>query len=119
MARQVAEQLTARDALGSHARDELGITETLRARPIQAAFASASAFAVGAVIPLLVALFVPASTVTYTVGGATILALLLLGGLAAYAGGASIVKGAMRVTVWGIVAMVITAIVGSFFGVSP
>lgn len=118
LAKQVAEQLTAKDPLGAHARDELGITESLRARPIQAAFASAAAFAVGAIIPIVVAMVTPASMVIYIVAAATILALLLLGGLAAYAGGASILKGAMRVTVWGIVAMVITAIIGSFFGVS-
>lgn len=118
LARQVAEQLTAHNALEAHARDELGITETLRARPIQAAFASAAAFSVGAIIPILVALFAPAKGIIYSVGAATIVALLLLGGLAAYAGGASIVKGALRVTLWGIVAMVLTAAIGSLFGVS-
>ena len=118
LARRVAEQLTAHDALGSHTRDELGITEALRARPIQAAFSSAGAFAVGASIPLVSALLIPSAYAIWGVGAATLIALMLLGGLAGFAGGASIVRGALRVALWGVVAMVLTAVVGSFFGVS-
>jgi vacuolar iron transporter family protein len=117
LARQVAEQLMSRNALETHARDELGITETLRARPLQAALASAAAFTAGAVIPVLVAVLIAESFVVVGVGVATILALLLLGGLAAYTGGASVIKGAVRVTVWGVVAMALTALVGRLFGV--
>lgn len=117
LARRVAEQLTTHDALATHARDELGITETLRARPIQAALSSAGAFVIGAFIPLLAALTVPSSYAIVGVGVATLVALILLGGLAGFAGGASILKGALRVTLWGAVAMALTAVVGSFFGV--
>lgn len=118
LAKQVAQQLMKRNALEAHARDELGITETLRARPLQAALASATSFAVGAIIPLVATLFLPSTFIIVGVGVATIVALLLLGGLAAYTGGASILRGALRVTVWGIVAMLLTAVVGSLFGVS-
>lgn len=117
LARRVAEQLTTHDALTTHARDELGITETLHARPVQAALSSASAFVVGAFIPLLAALTIPSSYAILGVGAATLVALMLLGGLAGFAGGASIIKGALRVTLWGAVAMALTAVVGSFFGV--
>lgn len=116
LAEQVAEQLSAKDAFGAHARDELGITETLRARPLQAAFVSAASFVIGAVIPLVVAIFT--TRIVVGVGTATVLALMLLGGLAAYAGGASIVKGVVRVTLWGVAAMVLTALVGSRFGIA-
>lgn len=119
LARRVAEQLTARDALAAHTRDELGITETLRARPVQAAISSATAFVVGAFIPLLAALVTPSSYAVVGVGAATLVALMLLGGLAGSIGGASIIRGALRVTLWGAVAMALTAVVGSFFGVSP
>jgi vacuolar iron transporter family protein len=118
LATQVAEQLMTRNALETHARDELGITETLRARPLQAAFASAATFTGGAVIPVLVAVLAPSSYVVVGVASATVIALLLLGALAAYTGGASIVKGALRVTLWGVVAMVLTALVGRLFGVA-
>lgn len=116
LARQVSEALTAHDALETHARDELGITETLKARPIQAAGASAAAFAVGAVVPILAALWAPHRQVATVTVGATILTLALLGALAAYAGGAPILKGAVRVTFWGALAMAVTAGVGSLFG---
>ena len=119
LARRVAEQLSAHDALGAHTRDELGITETLRARPVQAALSSAAAFILGAIIPLLAALVFPNDHVIWGVSAATLLALMLLGGLAGYAGGASVVRGALRVTLWGAVAMALTVVVGSFFGVSP
>ncbi len=118
LARQVAEQLTARNALDAHARDELGITETLRARPLQAALASAAAFVGGAIIPVLVAVLAPGAYVVVGVAVATIVTLLLLGGLAAYTGGAAIVKGALRVTLWGVLAMGLTAVVGRLFGVT-
>ncbi len=116
LARQVAEQLTARDALTTHAREELGITETLMARPIQASMASAAAFSVGAIIPILAAYFAPPNVVGTVTGVATIVTLTALGSLAAYAGGAPIWRGAFRVTFWGALAMAITAAVGRLFG---
>ena len=116
LARQVAERLTAGDALAAHARDELGITETLRARPVQAAFASAAAFCAGAIIPILTALLAPAARVAEVSSLTSLVALLLFGGLAGYAGGASITKGALRVAFWGAFAMGLTAVVGRLFG---
>ena len=118
LAAEVASQLMARDALGTHAREELGITETLRARPFQAAFASAVAFLLGGVIPVLGAVLLPHERVGVGVTVITLLTLLLLGALAAHAGGASIVKGALRVTVWGAAAMALSALVGRLFGVN-
>jgi VIT1/CCC1 family predicted Fe2+/Mn2+ transporter len=117
LARQVAEQLTAHDALGAHARDELGITDTLRARPVQAALASAAAFSVGAVLPLLPAL-VFREHASVAVIGATLLALLLSGTLAAKAGGAPVLLGATRVVFWGALAMAATHGVGLLFHVT-
>ena len=116
LARQVAEKLTAGDALAAHARDELGITETLRARPVQAAFASAAAFCAGAIIPILTALVAPAGRVAEVSSLTSLAALLVFGGLAGYAGGASISKGAVRVAFWGAFAMGLTALVGRLFG---
>jgi len=116
LARQVAEKLTAGDALAAHARDELGITETLRARPVQAAFASAAAFCAGAIIPILTALLAPAARVAEVSSLTSLAALLIFGGLAGYAGGASITKGALRVAFWGAFAMGLTAVVGRLFG---
>ena len=118
LARLVAEKLMAVDALAAHARDELGITETLRARPVQAAFASAAAFSVGAVIPILSVLLAPASRVAEVSSVTALATLLVLGGTAAYAGGASIVRGALRVAFWGALAMGLTAAVGRLFGTS-
>jgi vacuolar iron transporter family protein len=115
LAKQVAQQLMAHDALGAHARDELGISETLRARPIQAALASAGSFAVGAAMPLLVTAMVPAGLIPL-VSGTSLLFLALLGGLAARAGGAGVMVGAIRVTFWGALAMGLTAGVGALFG---
>lgn len=115
LARQVAEQLMAHDALGAHARDELGITETLSARPVQAAFASAASFAVGAAIPLLATALVPRAGLIATVSGVSLVFLAVLGGLAAKVGGASPVKGAVRVTFWGAMAMALTAAAGILF----
>lgn len=118
LAAEVAEQLMAKDALGTHARDELGISEVVAARPIQAAFASAGSFAVGAAMPMGVSLLAPVSKLVWLVSIASLLFLTLLGAVAAYTGGASIVKGAVRVTFWGAVAMAATALVGALFGTS-
>ena len=117
LARQVAEQLTAADALGTHAREELGITEELRARPFQAALASALAFVTGGIIPVIAAVLLPHHLVSVGVTVVTLLALLVLGALAAYAGGANLWKGALRVTLWGAAAMALSALVGSLFGI--
>jgi VIT1/CCC1 family predicted Fe2+/Mn2+ transporter len=116
LALQVADQLTARDALGAHARDELGIHELTRARPVQAAVASAASFAVGAAPPALLAALMPPHLLTMSVGGVTIVLLLALGAVAARLGGASLTRGALRVAFWGAVAMVSTAVVGRLFG---
>ena len=116
LARQVAEQLMTHDALGAHARDELGISETLRARPIQAAFASAGSFTVGAAMPLLVTIIAPAGAFTVLLSGTSLVFLAVLGGLAAHVGGAGVIKGTMRVTFWGVLAMALTAAVGALFG---
>lgn len=116
LAKQVAEQLMAHDALGAHARDELGISETLSARPIQAAFTSAGSFAIGAAMPLLGVAMVSAHSVIPVVSGASLVFLAVLGGLAARVGGASVTTGAMRVTFWGALAMALTAGVGALFG---
>ena len=118
LAHQVAKQLTSFDALGAHARDELGITEELRARPIQAALASAAAFTVGGVVPLIAALMAPVHAVSFAATCSTIVTLIILGALAAYAGGASIIRGAVRVTFWGVFAMAVTAVVGRLIGTS-
>lgn len=116
LARQVAEQLMTHDALGAHARDELGISETVTARPIQAAFASAGSFAVGAAMPLLATLLTAGSTLIPVVSAASLVFLALLGALAARTGGAPLARGALRVTFWGALAMAITAGVGALFG---
>src|ERR1700682_1782945 len=116
LAKQVADQLMAHDAIGAHARDELGITETLRARPIQAALASALSFAVGAAMPLLTTAFVPETSLVILVPATSLLFLALLGALAAGAGGARVAVGAIRVTFWGALAMGLTAGVGALFG---
>jgi VIT1/CCC1 family predicted Fe2+/Mn2+ transporter len=116
LAAKVASQLMARDALASHARDELGISHTTRAQPAQAAFASAGSFAVGAVVPLAVAWLVPASVLTVAVTGVSLALLVLLGGVAARAGGASARVGAVRVGFWGALAMALTYGVGAVFG---
>jgi VIT1/CCC1 family predicted Fe2+/Mn2+ transporter len=108
----------AHDALGAHARDELGISETLTARPIQAALASAGTFAVGAVLPLVVALVTPRPALLWVVGGSSVAFLAVLGTVAARTGGASVMAGAARVTLWGVLAMALTAGVGALFGVS-
>ncbi|EKO3435960.1 MAG: VIT1/CCC1 family predicted Fe2+/Mn2+ transporter [Pseudoalteromonas tetraodonis] len=117
LAEKVAEQLMAHDALGAHARDEIGISETVSAQPVQAAFYSAGTFTVGAALPLLVAWVIPGNLLITAVSVLSLVFLAVLGGLAARAGGASIAVGAFRVTFWGALAMGLTAVVGSVFGV--
>jgi VIT1/CCC1 family predicted Fe2+/Mn2+ transporter len=116
LAEQVAEQLMAHDALGAHARDELGLSDALSARPVQAALASAGSFAVGAAMPLLVTLVAPQSAVVPLIFGTSLLFLTALGALAARAGGARVLVAAVRVTLWGALAMAVTAGVGALFG---
>ena len=116
LAKQVADQLMAHDALGAHARDELGITEMTKAHPIQAAFASAGSFATGSALPLVVVTLAPEPNLIISVSSTTLVFLALLGGLAAHAGGAPVAQGAIRVTFWGILAMAITAGAGALFG---
>ena len=116
LARQVVDQLMAHDALGAHARDELGIYEIQRARPVLAAFVSAGTFAVGAALPLLVVLLAPANTLAAFVVGTSLACLAILGALAARAGGARPTVGALRVTFWGALAMALTYSVGALFG---
>jgi vacuolar iron transporter family protein len=116
LARKVADQLMAHDALKAHARDELGLSDIHTARPIQAALASAFSFAVGALLPLLVVVFVDPGAVIPFVVGSSLLSLGLMGMLASYVGGANIWVGALRVTFWGLLAMLVTALVGRLFG---
>lgn len=116
LATQVADQLMARDALKAHARDELGISEHLAARPLQAAMTSAATFAVGAVLPLAFAAVVPMAALVPTVAGTSLVFLAALGALAAYVGGARVMVGAARVAFWGAAAMALTALVGRLFG---
>src|SRR5580698_3624663 len=115
LAKQVADQLMAHDALGAHSRDELGISETLRARPIQAALASAASFGVGAAMPLVTTTLAPMTSLSIFVSGTSLFFLALLGALAARAGGAGVVSGAIRVAFWGALAMGVTAGVGAIF----
>ncbi|TWT66824.1 VIT family protein [Posidoniimonas polymericola] len=118
LARQVAVQLTEHDALGAHARDELGISDTMSARPVQAAVASAAMFAIGAALPLATAFALPQQRIPLLVSLISLLFLALLGGVSAAAGGAPIAKGVARVTFWGALAMAATAGVGAIFGVA-
>ena len=118
LAGQVATQLMAHDALGAHARDELGISEIISARPVQAALASAATFSVGAILPLIVVILVPLTGLMWAVAGSSLLFLALLGAVAARTGGASVAKAATRVTFWGALAMALTAGVGALFGVA-
>ena len=117
LALQVAEQLMDHDALGAHARDEIGISPTFSARPVQAALSSAATFTLGASLPLLVAWLVAGTQLITAVAGASLVFLAVLGSLAARAGGASVMVGAIRVTFWGSLAMLITAGVGRLIGV--
>jgi VIT1/CCC1 family predicted Fe2+/Mn2+ transporter len=116
LARQVAEQLSLHDALGAHARDELGITEAMRARPIQAALASAGSFCLGALCPVLMILLSPAGQIARAIAVITLLVLAGLGALAAWIGGASVSRGAGRMLLWGALALGLTALVGKLFG---
>jgi VIT1/CCC1 family predicted Fe2+/Mn2+ transporter len=118
LSKQVAIELTAKDALAAHARDELGITDVMNARPVQAALASAVTFAVGAALPLSVAFFADTATLVPFITVTSLAFLALLGGLAAKTGGAKIWMGSARVTFWGALAMVATAGIGSLFGVA-
>jgi vacuolar iron transporter family protein len=118
LARQVATQLMAQDALGAHVRDELGISEIVTTNPLQAALVSALTFAAGAVLPLIVTLLVPESQIMSGVAVTTLGALAALGALGASAGGAGLLKGAARVTFWGALAMIATAVIGRIFGVT-
>jgi vacuolar iron transporter family protein len=116
LAREVAKQLMAHDALGAHARDELGISEITTARPLQAAFASAASFAAGAALPLVVSAFSPDHLLIPLVAATSLVFLAVLGTVAARAGGAPMFKGAARVTVWGAIAMAVTSGIGALFG---
>ena len=114
---QVAQELTAADALGAYVRDELGITEVSQAKPIQAAFASGAAFTVGGLLPLLVAIFAPVAGMEYYLYAFTIVSLVALGAVAATTGGSNITKAVLRITIWGTIAMGLSAVVGYAFGV--
>ncbi len=114
----VAKELTLKDALGAHVRDELGINEISQAKPIQAAFASGSAFTLGGILPLIVVLFLPLQNMEYFLYGFALFFLIILGALAAKTGGSSISKAIIRITFWGTIAMGLTALVGFLFGVN-
>jgi len=116
LARRVAEQLTAHDALGAHARDELGISDVLSARPVQAALASAATFAIGAALPLVIAAVTPRAAIIMAVATSSLVCLAALGAVAASAGGAGRLRGAARVTFWSALALLMTALVGRVFG---
>lgn len=116
LARQVAEQLTAHDALAAHARDELGITDAGAPRPIQAALSSAASFTVGAALPLALVFLFPVTQLVLAVSSGTLVLLALLGALAARVGGADMLKGSLRVTFWGALALAVTASMGTLFG---
>lgn len=117
-AMQVAKELTQADALGTHIRDELGINEITKANPIQAALASGAAFTVGGVLPLLVVLVATINKMEYWLYGSTIIFLMILGAMAAKTGGSSVSKGILRITIWGTIAMGLSALVGYLFGVN-
>ena len=116
LALQVADQMMAKDALGAHARDELGISEATTARPIQAALASAAAFSVGAAMPLAMVVIAPSATLVAIVSVASLLFLAVLGAVGAKAGGANALKASVRVSFWGALAMALTAVIGALFG---
>lgn len=119
LADRVATQLMERDSLGAHAKDELGISEVLNAKPVQAALASAAAFSIGAFLPLVIILISPRATLVWTVSLTSLVFLAGLGAIAASVGGSGVLKSAFRVTFWGASAMLLTAAVGSFFGIAP
>lgn len=115
--RRSALALMKHDALGAHARDELGLSEMTAARPLQAAFASATAFSSGALLPVLAAVLTPASWVSWSVSVISVIALAILGAVGAVAGGAPLLRPALRVTFWGVIAMLVTSGIGHLFGV--
>lgn len=115
-ASQVAEKLMLTDALGTHVRDELGISETFRAKPLQASIASALSFIIGSLVPIVIVLLVPTSNISKISSLLALLTLFVMGGIASYIGGASVIKGGLRVTFWGAMAIGLTAGVGQFFG---
>lgn len=117
-AMQVAIELTEKDALGAHIRDELGINEISQANPIQAALASGASFSVGGLLPLLVVLFAPIKMMEYSLYGFTIIFLILLGATSSKTGGSSMIKAVIRITIWGTIAMLLSALVGYLFGVN-
>jgi vacuolar iron transporter family protein len=117
-AEKVAAELAAKDLLGSHIRDELGISEVTSARPIQAAITSAGTFAVGAILPLATAFMIPLPSITYSVSAASLISLAILGAVGASAGGAAIIRATIRVTFWGAAAMALTALIGRLAGTS-
>ncbi|AVA33764.1 MULTISPECIES: VIT1/CCC1 transporter family protein [Burkholderiaceae] len=119
LATRVADQLMARDPIGAHLRDELGITQELAAKPVQAALASAAAFLAGAVVPVLMVGIVPRDSLAITLTVATLVLLALLGAVGARAGGASLARGALRVAFWGALALGVTASIGALFGAKP
>ena len=116
LATQVSHQLMAHDAIGAHARDEIGITDALSARPLIAAVTSSISFAIGGVIPLLADIFAPEKSKTTVIATVSLLFLIMLGALAARAGGASVFRGAARVLIWGALAMGVTSVIGAIFG---
>ena len=116
LAREVARQMMAKDALAAHAQDELGISDTTAAKPVEAALTSAATFAVGAALPLISALLSPQAVVPYAVSAASLIFLAILGAVGARAGGAGVIRAMVRVTFWGALAMAITAAIGSLFG---
>ncbi len=115
---QVAKELTAVDALAAHVRDELGINEISQANPLQAAMASGASFTVGGILPLLVTLFAPVKQMEYWLYGFTLIFLMILGAMSAKTGGSSITKAIIRITIWGSIAMILSALVGYIFGVN-
>jgi VIT1/CCC1 family predicted Fe2+/Mn2+ transporter len=118
LAQEVARQMTAHNALEAHARDEIGITDELSANPLQAAFWSALAFVVGGVVPVISVAFIPNALLLYVIPAIVVILLAILGATASYIGGSSPVRGALRVCFWGVLAMVLTALVGNLFDVS-
>ena len=119
LAAQVADQLTQHDALAAHARDEIGIAPVIRARPVQAALASGAAFCMGAIAPVLLVLFMPLQALAWAIPGGTLVLLSILGAVAAALGGAPRLKGSVRVTFWGAIAMAVTGFIGSLFNTAP
>ena len=119
LAREVATQLMAHDAIGAHARDELGISETMTARPLQAALASAASFICGGILPMLVAVLSPLGIITWTITASTLLSLAILGATGAYIGGVKWLRPTMRVLLWSALSLGLTTLIGNLFGIKP